>query len=187
MSFPSTVGDRLFEIRGKASRREFAQRYGIHEQTLIRYEKNQREPDNNFIQKVLEGEGIAKDWLVYGRGAKYATATRSSRESIEAKPGDMSPGLKGEKIQRADFIDGGKSKTSDASPISCSAEQIFILQRELLDVIRQNGDLRVEVERLRMDVERRDARIAELERQLVEALNPPGGQTVLDKRGAAAG
>ena len=51
--------------------------------------------------------------------------------------------------------------------------QVLAFQRELLETVRQNGDLRVEIERLRMDVERRDTRIAELERQLAEALKAP--------------
>ena len=73
------------------------------------------------------------------------------------------------------------------SPILHLTEQNAVLQRDLLEAVRQNGDLRVEVERLRMDVERRDARITELERQLAEALKPRGGQALLDQRGAAAG
>lgn len=55
------------------------------------------------------------------------------------------------------------------------------------NLLRQNGDLRVEVERQRMDIERRDARIAELERQIAEALKPRERATCLDKRAAEAG
>lgn len=54
-------------------------------------------------------------------------------------------------------------------------------------LLRENGDLRVEVERLRMNIERRDSRIAELEHQLVEALKPCRGKTMLEQGGAVAG
>ena len=117
------------------------------------------------------------DWLVYGRGAKYAPAPEESRE--RPKMAKMSAVLKDAHSQPSDFIDSKKMTMADRQPFYV-ADQIFILQRELLDATRQNGDLRVEVERLR-------ARIAELERKLAEALNPPGGQTLLDKRNAAAG
>ncbi len=69
-------------------------------------------------------------------------------------------------MQHAGFVDSNKEKMGDVSPILRLTEQNAALQRDLLETVRQNGDLRVEVERLRMDVERRDARIAELERQL---------------------
>lgn len=58
--------------------------------------------------------------------------------------------------------------------------QVLSLQRELLDAVRQNGDLRVEIERQK-------ARIAELERQLAEALKPQERPPVLGERSAAAG
>lgn len=54
-------------------------------------------------------------------------------------------------------------------------------------LLRENGDLRVEAERLRRDIERRDDRVADLERQLVEALKPRGGEAMLAQKGAAAG
>lgn len=49
-------------------------------------------------------------------------------------------------------------------------------------LLRQNGDLRVEVERQKAELERRAARIAELERQLAEALAPPGGKALLEQK-----
>lgn len=71
---------------------------------------------------------------------------------------------------------------------TCDMSQVLAFQRELLETVRQNGDLRVEIERLRMDVERRDTRIAELERQLAEALKAPQSrQNLLDTGRAAAG
>jgi hypothetical protein len=92
----------------------------------------------------------------------------------------MSEVLESKKAQYVDFVKSDKSNGSDVS-------EVFALQRDLLETVRQNGDLRVEVERLRMDVERRDARIVELERQLAEALKPRERQALLDQGRAAAG
>lgn len=90
----------------------------------------------------------------------------SCTESV-VKTSDMSEVLESKKAQYVDFVKSDKSNGSDVS-------EVFALQRDLLETVRQNGDLRVEVERLRMDVERRDARIVELERQLAEALRANG-------------
>ncbi len=101
---------------------------------------------------------------------------------------DMSVVLEGAFPQHTDSIGSEKSKMADTSVILRLTEQNAALQRDLLETVRQNGDLRVEVERLRMDVERRDTRIAELERQLAEALKAPQSrQNLLDTGRAAAG
>ena len=93
---------------------------------------------------------------------------------------DMSVILEGDFPQHTDFIGSEKSKMTDTSVI-------LRLTEKCLQLSTENGDLRVEAERLRMDIERRDARIADLERQLAEALKPRERQTLLDQRGAAAG
>ncbi len=89
------------------------------------------------------------------------------------KTTDMSVVLEGDFPQHTDFIGSEKSKMTDTSVI-------LRLTEKCLQLSTENGDLRVEVERQR-------ARIAELERQLAEALKPQGGQALLDQRGAAAG
>ena len=177
MSPTSTLGDRLFEVRGRRPRKVFAQLYGIHEQTLIRYEKNQRMPDNNFIQRVGAGEGVSRDWLVCGKGEKYSSDSLGKCPTVgDLREVDYSQPVENTESEKRGMSDG---RTLNA--------ELFQILRENADLLRQNGDLRVEVERLRMDVERRDARIAELERQLAEALKPRERQTLLDQRGAAAG
>lgn len=170
MNPTSTLGDRLFEVRGRRPRKVFAQLYGIHEQTLIRYEKNQRIPDNNFIQRVGAGEGVSRDWLVCGKGEKYSSDSLGKCPTVgHSREVDYS--------QPVENTESGKRDTSDGRTLNA---ELFQVLRENADLLRQNGDLRVEVERQR-------ARIAELERQLAEALKPQGGQALLDQRGAAAG
>lgn len=178
MNPTSTLGDRLFEVRGRRSRKVFAQLYGIHEQTLIRYEKNQRMPDNNFIQRVRAGEGISRDWLVYGKGEKYFSDSTGKCPTVGHLEEADHP-------QYIENIELEKSKASDGRTFNAELLQTL---HENADLLRQNGDLRVEIERLRMDVERRDTRIAELERQLAEALKTPQSrQNLLDAGRAAAG
>ena len=150
MSFPSTLGDRLFELRAKRSRKAFAQQYSIHEQTLIRYEKNIRTPEEDFIRLVSQGEGVCEKWLLKGDGPKYAVlpATVADKKNETDK-------------QHIEFIDKNKRQACD---VAHNESMVVHVLQENAALLRQNGDLRVEVERQR-------ARIAELERQL-EAAQP---------------
>lgn len=84
------------------------------------------------------------------------------------------------KMQHHEKNDFYKNNMGDASPFLYLTEQNAAMQRELLEAVRQNGDLRVEIERQK-------ARIAELERQLAEALKPQERPPVLGERSAAAG
>ena len=51
-----TLADKLKKIRGNESRKSFSLKYGIHEQSLIRYEKGTRIPDNDLILRIANGE-----------------------------------------------------------------------------------------------------------------------------------
>ncbi|WP_415966198.1 helix-turn-helix domain-containing protein [Desulfovibrio piger] len=160
MPHPEDLGSRLFEVRGKLSRKEFAQKYGIHEQTLIRYENGQRRPDSNFIRKIADGEQICEEWLISGEGPKY----------LADKKSDMSDFLRQASGVHSNFSDSYKSETSDTSDLFIKdlMQRYLKLAEEHAMTMAQNGDLRVEIERLRMDLERRDMRIRDLEREVAE-------------------
>jgi len=64
----TTIGERLKEIRGDESQEDFSATFGIHRNTLARWEKNQRPPDFEFIQKIAYLKGISPEWLLFGNG-----------------------------------------------------------------------------------------------------------------------
>ena len=64
----STLADRLRKLRGNTPRKAFSLKYGIHEQSLIRYEKGTRTPDNEIIRRIALGENVSFDWLLSGVG-----------------------------------------------------------------------------------------------------------------------
>lgn len=182
----SSVGDRIKKIRGALTQKEFADNLGITAQAVINYERHGRIPSRSILNKISTVYDVTVDWLLTGKGSM--SEPRDVQPESPFKMGDTSPILNEQTSHFADFIGKHKEKMSDMSPILYLTEQNAALQRELLETVRQNGDLRVEIERLRMDVERRDARIAELERQLAEALKAPQGrQNLLDTGRAAAG
>lgn len=185
MSNNGSIGERIRTVRGTKTQAEFAVCLGITQRAIVNYETGGRIPKGSILRKICEQYGIEEKWLLTGEGPMCQPG--GAPPDFQSKMGDTSPILDSQNLQHAGFVDNNKEKMGDVSPILRLTEQNAALQRDLLETVRQNGDLRVEVERLRMDVERRDARIVELERQLAEALKPQGGQILLDQGRAAAG
>lgn len=66
-SFAPGIGRRLGELRGSASREEFAELVGVSAATIGNYERGNRKPDADFFAKVHEATGASLDWLITGR------------------------------------------------------------------------------------------------------------------------
>ena len=60
------IGDRIRQIRGRTSRAEFAEKLGIHPQTLYMYEKGKRVVDVELIQLLCTTFGTSVEWLIFG-------------------------------------------------------------------------------------------------------------------------
>ena len=64
-----TLGERIIFIRGDLSREKFAPLSGVSKNTLIFYEKNERQPGADYLAKLLElYPGISPAWLLMGEG-----------------------------------------------------------------------------------------------------------------------
>lgn len=70
----STIGDRLKEIRGDESQETFAGRFGIHRNTLARWESGERTPDLDFVIKMVLELGYSPEWVLTGAGPTRASA-----------------------------------------------------------------------------------------------------------------
>ncbi|WP_430735209.1 helix-turn-helix domain-containing protein [Halodesulfovibrio aestuarii] len=64
----NTISERIRSIRGNTSRAAFAKRFGIHAQTLIKYESGERMPSVELIQTICQQEEILAEWLLFGTG-----------------------------------------------------------------------------------------------------------------------
>lgn len=209
-----SLGTRMRTLRGALTQKAFAESLGITSQAIINYEKYGRIPNSKVLNKIKNIYNISPDWLLTGNGAMYLKS--DSQEEIVSKTADMSvvecrnhlnllfqknrttdvsavltpcPSdadnqngrhVAHKKMQHPEKNDFYKNNMGDVSPFLHLTEQNAAMQRELLEAVRQNGDLRVEIERQK-------ARIAELERQLAEALKPQERPPVLGERSAAAG
>ena len=59
--------DRLAEVRGERSQRQFARDLGVFQQNVNRYESGTT-PHTDFLITLALKEGISIDWLLLGKG-----------------------------------------------------------------------------------------------------------------------
>jgi transcriptional regulator with XRE-family HTH domain len=59
--------DRLAEIRGQRSQRQFARDVGVFQQNVNRYE-NGTTPHTDFLIQLALKEQVSLDWLLLGKG-----------------------------------------------------------------------------------------------------------------------
>ena len=59
--------ERLAQVRGERSQRQFARDVGVFQQNVNRYE-NGTTPHADFLIQLALKEGISLDWLLLGRG-----------------------------------------------------------------------------------------------------------------------
>jgi len=61
------VAERLIQVRGMRSQRQFARELGVFQQNVNRYE-NGTTPHAEFLIQLAMKEAISIDWLLLGRG-----------------------------------------------------------------------------------------------------------------------
>ena len=59
--------ERLAEIRGERSQRQFARDLGVFQQNVNRYE-NGTTPHTDFLIRLAMKENVSLDWLLPGKG-----------------------------------------------------------------------------------------------------------------------
>lgn len=177
----STLGERIKIIRGKRSREDFSNKYGIHRNTLERWEKGLRVPPESFLLAIAAGENVDFGWVKNGDGEiklHPSDACRIGSALKKVEMGATAPIWGQEKKQHVDFIDSQKDISGATAPIWEMQRELIRVTQENSNLFRQNGDLRVEIERLRMDLERRDMRIRDLEREVAELREARKGPSV---------
>ena len=64
--------ERIAEIRGERSQRQFARELGVFQQNVNRYE-NGTTPHTDFLLTLATQENVSLDWLLLGRGRMRRT------------------------------------------------------------------------------------------------------------------
>ena len=74
----NSIASRLRYIRGNLSRDEFAEKIGVHKNTVGRYERGESEPDLTISSKICRIFNVDSDWLLFGKGIPpYVSDTES--------------------------------------------------------------------------------------------------------------
>lgn len=151
-----TIGERIRELRGKLSREAFAAKYAIHRNTVERYEKNLRSPDTLFLQELARQENVNLEWVQTGAWPKYKE---------ESEPMTCHRNMTSIDREHTENIDVASENTSDTSEVLRLQSELALalkgqveLQERLMTSTQENADLRIQLER-------RDSRIRELERE----------------------
>ena len=61
------LADRLAQVRGERSQRQFARDLGVFQQNVNRYE-NGTTPHTDFLIQLSLKENVSLDWLLLGKG-----------------------------------------------------------------------------------------------------------------------
>ncbi len=64
--------ERLAEVRGERSQRQFARDLGVFQQNVNRYESGTT-PHTDFLITLALKENVSLDWLLLGRGKMHRT------------------------------------------------------------------------------------------------------------------
>lgn len=146
------VGERIRSIRGSRTQRAFADSLGISTQALINYERHGRTPKQQILNKISNVYGINVEWLLTGMGAMTAQgASQGKEESLDTKIADTSAVFCNPSEQPIENIDSAKYKNANVSAVLPQelTSRCLRLADENAALLRENGDLRVEVERLK--------------------------------------
>lgn len=160
------IGERIRKIRGTLTQKEFAGCLGVTQRTIVNYETLDRVPKGEVTKKICRQFGVSEKWLLTGSEEEDNPAQQEVTAC--SKMGNTFPVLERDKSQPIDFIDSQKNDLGNTFPIFEMQSECLRMSQENSKLLRQNGDLRVEIERLRMDLERRDMRIRDLEREVAE-------------------
>lgn len=154
-----SLAERLRIVRGSMGQTEFAKKVGNSQSGISAYEKGQRKPDYETLIRVSKEFGVTLDWLLLGKGPMHPVP--HADEFVTGEMADMSAILEDTSTQHSDFIESNKNKMSDMSAI-------LDLQQKLLEALQEQNNLLRENAHLRLQLERRDMRIRDLEREVAE-------------------
>lgn len=83
------IGERIAQVRGKRSRKSFAEHLGIVENTLRNYEMGLSLPNSDVIAEFCKKENVSSHWLLMGEGPIFTT---DEVRKIPARAGNLCAG-----------------------------------------------------------------------------------------------
>lgn len=133
------LGDRIRAIRGNISQTVFSEKLGITQNTLSRYERNQRLPDAQLIAALCNSFNISADWILTGRGAMHTgESTSGSEKSTTPAPQTACP--------RCAKLEAKLEQVEEERRELAAENRTLYKEKE--ELLRENGELKAAVARL---------------------------------------
>lgn len=188
----NSFASRLRFLRGKESREKFAKKLGLSPRALVNYENGTRVPKSNLVSQICAHLGININWLLAGEGSMRqfdgqeefnknrrhvggfgASSIMQPIESINMRKNETADMSAESCLGMPEIEKGGPCLQSVGAPeviglqqeLSVALRKGIELQERLLALTEQNAELRIRFERLQIDIDRRDQRIRELEKE----------------------
>ncbi|PWL61180.1 MAG: hypothetical protein DBY37_07170 [Desulfovibrionaceae bacterium] len=155
------LGERIKKIRGKMTQKEFSEILGITQRAVINYEISGRVPRKKILNSICEQFGICEQWLLTGEGPMRANADKGEGRTCDTVAGES----RASSVQPIENTQSQSNKACDMSQASPSIRKNMELQERLLAAQERLLSLTEQVAELRLQLERRDMRIHELEKE----------------------
>jgi transcriptional regulator with XRE-family HTH domain len=98
------IGARITQVRSRVTQGKFADSLGIHKNTLIRYEKEERLPDSELLTRIYEVYGVDPTWLLTGESRSTAATEPPTPLLEDYVPIPIYGSLKDQKKEELIFI-----------------------------------------------------------------------------------
>lgn len=72
-----SIGERLRELRGRRTLKEFSEPLGVSATAISNIENNRSEPSNDLTIKICDLYGCTMDWLIRGVGTKEGSPAKA--------------------------------------------------------------------------------------------------------------
>lgn len=103
----ATLGERIKQIRGKMTQKEFSQLLGITQRAVINYEISGRVPRKKILKSICEQFNVCEQWLLTGEGPMLSGQQKEQTTDMSAVLSPILP------AQPAENIDSPDWKTAD--------------------------------------------------------------------------
>lgn len=131
VNLDTSLASRIKQVRGDLTQAQFAEKIGVHKNTLSHYERGRSNPDVVFIQALCTKYDINSEWLVFGAGPMKREENNkiSSQSEYLEKDGRKLPDLVNSLIEQ----------------LQTERDESRRLSNENIRRLKENADLRVKL------------------------------------------
>lgn len=158
----TNLGERIKKIRGEMTQKEFSELIGITQRAVINYEVSGRVPRKKILKAICEQLKVCEQWLLTGEGPMYCP-DKQGEKMADSRP--IEKNLPEQLFDNIDKKNIEPQQNDRQSAVLDYMEKTIALQERIASLLEDKAELQVALERAMMNIERRDMRLRELERE----------------------